>query len=125
MNKKVLGVLFIIVAIASIVFAILSFEGFGGRSVGAKTYGGDAYTGIQNAAAQTATNVNSLNSTVQRIGGYAFILIGSILASIGVACLVGTKKKPMENPLEKRGVLLLNTENPGESITPSQKESKN
>ena len=118
MNKKVLGVLFIMVAIASIVFAILSFDGFGGNSVGAKTYGGDAYTGIQNAAAQTANNVNSLNSTVQRIGGYAFILIGGILASIGVACLVGNKKiekKPIENPIE----------NPVESFAPSQKESTN
>ena len=44
------------------------------------SYGGDAYTGIQNAAAEAACNVRFLNAIVTR--GFAFLLISIGLIAI-------------------------------------------
>lgn len=38
------------------------------------TYGGDAYTGMQNASAQSATNVYHLNNIVKDGFGWFFII---------------------------------------------------
>lgn len=45
-----------------------------------KEYGGDAYTGIQNAAAQTASNVKNLAEATKN--GFAFLLIAIGLIAI-------------------------------------------
>lgn len=54
-----------------------------GMSVGSYesslSYGGDAYTGIQNAAAQTANNVRALANLVRAGSSAFFILLGLVL----------------------------------------------
>lgn len=56
------------------------------------TYGGDAYTGIQNAAAQTANNVNNVGILledmyyVERLyTGIVFVVAGSLLSLYDIA----------------------------------------
>ena len=55
-----------------------------GKDVGyyeaSSAYGGDAYTGIQNAAAQTANNVKALSEITKN--GFAFFLIAVGLIAI-------------------------------------------
>ena len=70
----------IISGILSVIFGIIMF----GKSIGsyesASSYGGDAYTGIQNAAAQTANNVKALSEITKT--GFAFFLIAIGLIAI-------------------------------------------
>lgn len=42
-------------------------------------YGGDAYTGIQNAAADAANNVDSLSVTIIIISGISFVVVGTFI----------------------------------------------
>ncbi len=66
--------------ILSIIFGIIML----GKDVGSyeysEAYGGDAYTGIQNAAAQTANNVKNLSEITKN--GFAFLLIAIGLIAI-------------------------------------------
>ena len=70
----------IISGILSVIFGIIMF----GKDVGyyevSSSYGGDAYTGIQNAAAQTANNVKALSEITKN--GFAFFLIAVGLIAI-------------------------------------------
>ncbi len=70
----------IISGILSIIFGIIMF----GKNIGyyepSSSYGGDAYTGIQNAAAQTANNVKALSEIAKT--GFAFSLIAIGLIAI-------------------------------------------
>lgn len=71
--KNTMNVMGIITGILSIVFAaIIKFESSHGDIMFYETYNGDAYTSIQNAAAQTATNVYN-NSEILSTG-FAMIL---------------------------------------------------
>ncbi len=90
-NKKFSGILFLGVAIISIIFAMICFDMYDGNYESDIKYGGDAYTGIQNAAAQTANNVMYTNRCIKTIGGFAFIIIGLVLGTIGVDCLLANK----------------------------------
>ena len=55
-----------------------------GDTVRDMTYGGDAYTGIQNAAAQTANNVHALTFTVQTAASALLTVFGiALLAYFG------------------------------------------
>ncbi len=67
--------------LASIVSMILGFSTlskYTGAYESASSYGGDAYTGIQNAAAQTANNVRALAEIVAAGFGNLLIAIGLI-----------------------------------------------
>ena len=55
-----------------------------GATVSRTSYGGDAYTGIQNAAATTANNVRDLNSIVA--GGFFMLLL---ILGIAMICYFG------------------------------------
>ena len=92
-NYKLLGGLFLIIAIVSIVFAIVCFNMEVGNTEWFETYGGDAYTGIQNAAAQTANNVIKTNTCIKTIGGFAFIIIGLAFGSIGISFVSNSKNE--------------------------------
>ena len=63
----------IISGIISVIFGIIMFAKDVGSYEYSATYGGDAYTGIQNAAAQTANNVTALSKIAKT--GFAFFLI--------------------------------------------------
>lgn len=93
-TKKILALAFIAIAILSLVFAIVCFTIDDGGSRGStesnKYYGGDAYTGIQNAAAQTASNVYYVNSNIQAltscvktVSGLAFALTALVFGALG------------------------------------------
>ena len=77
MNKKHINIVGIISGVLSIIFSFV----VKGMPIGlyefSETYGGDAYTGIQNAAAQTAVNVYYLADIV-RTGLFAFLLVFGI-----------------------------------------------
>ncbi len=72
--KKGINIVGIISGVLSIIFSFV----VKGMPIGlyelSKTYGGDAYTGIQNAAAQTAVNVYYLADLV-RTGLFALLLV--------------------------------------------------
>lgn len=84
------GILFNVIGLISgIVSAILGFVVFGlgtGSWENSTSYGGDAYTGIQNAAAQTANNVQDLAEIVKF--GMAPLLI---VVGVAIFCYFGSK----------------------------------
>lgn len=92
--KKQVGMIFTIIfsiigilsGILSIIFGICTFFSDPGCHHNYISYGGDAYTGIQHACAQTATNVYEFAAMV-RIGmGGLFIVIG-----IAIICYFALK----------------------------------
>lgn len=73
-------------------FVVMGYSN--GSYESATTYGGDAYTGIQNAAAQTANNVKSLTAIVKLGTSSLLIIIGVAIACFFALKLFGyTKKK--------------------------------
>lgn len=84
------GILFNVIGLLSgILSAILGFVVFGldtGSWENPSSYGGDAYTGIQNAAAQTANNVQDLTEIIKF--GVASLLI---IVGIAIFCYFGAK----------------------------------
>lgn len=68
-GHKVFGT---IIGIISIIESVAIFGMQTGGYETSKSYGGDAYTGIQNASAQTANNISYLADIVQK--GFAAIL---------------------------------------------------
>lgn len=88
---KIKQLLFTLVGIASSILGIVCFDMSSGSYEYNSTYGGDAYTGIQNAAAQTANNVHAL-AEVCKFG------FGSILLIAGIVIIIYaiTLKNPTE-----------------------------
>lgn len=82
--KKSCAVMLIVVGVAFAIWGCIIFgmdAGYDERDI---EYGGDAYTGIQNAAAQTANNVHNLAKIVKigfgglfEFGGIVFIIVGA------------------------------------------------
>ena len=98
------------VGLACIVFAIIAFSYSvyaydGTEYVGNITYGGDAYTGMQNASAATARNISDLASMVRALAydfefmfdcfGFIILIAGCLIALSGVQnfmeCLAAKK----------------------------------
>lgn len=78
-NKRlILGISFIILGIISIIWGLsLTYTGISSLS---ETYGGDAYTGIQNAASRTANNINELGNTLcVGLKGILIVMGGAII----------------------------------------------
>ena len=84
----------IMVGVACIVFAIIAFSQFvyaydGTEYVRDLAYGGDAYTGMQNASAATARNISDLASMVSGLAfdfAFMFDCFGFIMLIAG--CLI-------------------------------------
>jgi hypothetical protein len=70
-------ILGMLTGVLSIIFAFGT--DYYGRYTYQETYGGDAYTGIQNAAADTANNINSLGWNISDNFRYLLIVIGLAL----------------------------------------------
>ena len=98
-KKKLFAYLYLAIALLALVFAIVSFatdvSSYSGSHESNETYGGDAYTGIQNAAAQTANNVYYMNDNLVALGtfvvtasGFFFLLVSLTFALIGAKELV-------------------------------------
>ena len=75
--KKLSNIVGIISGIISIVFSFIIKSMSTGSFERSLTYGGDAYTGIQNASAQAANNVKDLALLVQS-GIFGFLLVFGI-----------------------------------------------
>lgn len=80
---KTRKILFIIIGVAAIIAGLVCFVLDTGSYERNVTYGGDAYTGIQNASAQAANNIQLLSVIVKTGFGISFIIIGLILIVIG------------------------------------------
>lgn len=89
--------------IAGILCILLSFGVYGsdtGSYESNKSYGGDAYTGIQNASAQAANNVQYLTEAVAFGGGSVMLISGLVLVLFAVNGMTsGGAKKPFPAPV--------------------------
>ena len=92
MVQKFKSIVMIVVGIVAIILSIVCFSFKSLDYERSSMYGGDAYTGIQNAAATTSKNVKELASIVQF--GFGSILLVAGLGFIGVGLTT-----PMSNPI--------------------------
>lgn len=82
--RYIKSLIFVVAALCSFYFSHKCFDERAGSYVSEKTYGGDAYTGIQNAAAIAAKNAADVAEIVQKGFGYIFIVSGIILLGVAV-----------------------------------------
>lgn len=73
----------IVVGILAIILAIVCFSKDAGNTSLGYAYGGDAYTGIQNAAAQTANNVFYLAKIVRFGFSSVLLVLGLGMVAVG------------------------------------------
>ena len=83
MNKKLLKIFGIILGVLAIVLAIVIFTQDVGYYESNHSYGGDAYTGIQNASAQAANNIMYVGELIR-------FSIGSLMLVMGLGMLLGS-----------------------------------
>ena len=99
-SRKTIGTWFWFIGILSFAFAVVCFfympskdmaYGVPLSSAVKYTYGGDAYTGIQNAAAETANNtyhlwynITNLTNCIKLIAVFVFVILGFLFISLGV-----------------------------------------
>lgn len=89
--KSIVGLTAVILGIVAIVFGwTVNYYGSYEQS---KSYGGDAYTGIQNAAAQTANNVDQFGNAY--IESYAYFM-----TFIGLTMIAGGSLSTVYNIIE-------------------------
>ena len=92
-NAIVAYILGLLSGVASIILGIVCYGMVIGNSASFESYGGDAYTGIQNAAAQTARNVRDL-ADIARFGfGSLLIVVGVAILAIFIAKIIENTKK--------------------------------
>ena len=82
--KIVRSIAFIVIAIVSFTFSSKIDDMNDGDYISSSIYGGDAYTGIQNASAETGCNVYKGNQIIQKGFKYTFILIGLGFLVVGL-----------------------------------------
>lgn len=75
--KKTISVIGILAGVLSVIFSFVTFGMSVGYSESSKMYGGDAYTGIQQASAQSANNIKQL-AEIAKLGMGAILLIGGL-----------------------------------------------
>ena len=82
-SKKQFGpILGMIAGILSVIFGVVVFSMSTGSWEPPKSYGGDAYSGIQQAAAQTANNVQELADICRCGFAYLLIVVGLITIAV-------------------------------------------
>ena len=97
MLPKIRATVLTVVGVVSIVFAILCFTRDDLSYEFPNYYGGDAFTGIQHAAARTSRNVSELAKIVQF--GFGSILLVMGLGFIGVGLTTPMNGHKEENSL--------------------------
>ena len=113
-QKTFKGIFLVFLCLLSLAMALHSFIGLetkwdyvsSGTHIQHSYYGGDAYTGIQNAAADTGNNVLYLQATVRSIGNQiiSIILVTSafIFTFIFFVCLYLTIKTFAEKAIDEK-----------------------
>ena len=97
MNKKLLKIFGIILGAVTILLAILVFTHDVGYYESNLSYGGDAYTGIQNAAAQTSNNVKYVGEMLRFALGSQMLVAGLAMV-LGSLCIRVKEKKEIPAP---------------------------
>lgn len=90
--KSIRSIAFIILGIVALTFSNEINDQRLGDYISTSIYGGDAYTGIQNAAADTGNNVYKQSQIVQQGFSYTFILVGWSLLIIGITTIPCMRK---------------------------------
>lgn len=89
-TNKTLGIITILVGIYSLILGIAGPISYSGAFVSKEAYGGDAYTGIQNASANTANNVDNLGDMCECTFRNAFAIAGILLVVKGTEKIVNS-----------------------------------
>ncbi len=82
-------------------------------------YGGDAYTGIQNAAAMTSRNVKELASIVQFGFGSVLLVMGLSLLGVGLTTPMGARNansEPVPTNVNESPIIETTNEKPIEEV---------
>ena len=98
-NNKTLHAIILLIGIAAIVLGIMCFAANKGYTVSFETYGGDAYTGIQNAAARTASNIAKSNELNALGFGSILVIAGLVMLAFGISGFVGNKANCVSKPV--------------------------
>ena len=116
-GKKIFSIGLLLIGITAIIFAIVCLTAepciWDTTYVYKETYGGDAYTGIQNAAAITANNIQYLDLNLQyateffaNCMGYVLLIVGLLLLLFGTTQAINAFSKKItvaenvQTPLE-------------------------
>lgn len=100
MAKLVVCVLGIVLGLVLTVVGFTTYDSsLYGDYIASESYGGDAYTGIQNAAADTANNILSLEWTVREISGVVLIGFGLVTVLYFVLKVFECKKEKPQNKI--------------------------
>ena len=95
MGNKVRSTIFMIVGVLSIIMSIVCFSSKVPNGESDMVYGGDAYTGIQNASASTSRAVVEL-AKITKLGFGSVLLIAGFTL-IGVGSTMPVQRKTEEN----------------------------
>jgi len=82
--RRVFGALLLAFSLIAFIASMSMFDSYTGGYESNERYGGDAYTGIQNAAAQTANNVERLSTIVSEGFGWLFLLSSFTMFACGL-----------------------------------------
>ena len=93
MKNPIRAILFIIVGIVAICFAVNIADAGVGSYVMTHSYGGDAYTGIQNAAAETGQNVKDLAELIRKGFQFLFWIWGLTMIASGISSFISVSVK--------------------------------
>lgn len=99
MGKNIRTIIFIVIGVISIGLSIRCFSFKEMDYERASMYGGDAFTGIQNAGAQTSKNVKDLAKIVQF--GFGSVLLVAGLAFLGVGLTTPVTKRVDEEETQE------------------------
>lgn len=94
-SKRTISIFGIITGIIIIIIGLTNFNANYCSYVSKETYGGDAYTGIQQAAAQAANNAYYINRNLVLFCRIAFIITG-VLVILHYLCILSECKKTIE-----------------------------
>ena len=90
--------------IISIIFSIVVFGMDDGMFENSVRYGADAYTGMQNAAAQTANNVQDL-CNIMKVGLGAILLVAGIVLIAHYGEKICKARKELKNNTETETIV--------------------
>lgn len=89
-SKKIQSVVFVIIGVVSLILSFACFGKYEGYITKDKAYGGDAYTGIQNALADVSSDIVMLNRVVKFGVGSLLLVSGLLIGSVGIFGVIET-----------------------------------
>ena len=117
MNKKLLKIFGIILGVVTIVLAVIVLCKGVGYYESNVSYGGDAYTGIQNAAAQAANNVMYVGEMIRFALGAQMLVMGLAMV-LGSLCIRIEEAVQITEPEQKTEPQ--QAEEPEQEVEPEQ-----